>query len=379
MDDALVIGAGIAGSSYALAMAKKGYSVTVIEAAQHVGDNVWCGGGFTNKAVAEFPWLKKYHDHYDGRLITGAQWVYGDRRIDLPGTDMLVCSRNQFDAFLAGKAQEHGAAIHCSQKALRIKQERGSVHVVTNAGEYEGRTLMDASGEFGPIQGSGLCYKKKYAQTLQWEFRLSPEKVEELAGNSIQLIFPKKRGGSDIGYAWIFPRQSAIHVGAGSSQNSKGVNQYLRTVIQESIKDYLPDLDGLAPSKERGALLPHPSSIPSRLDLDRVMIAGDAASAVNAQGEGNYYSLLESSVAAAVCDEQLSCEHVRLQEYSEAIAPLNLSLAESAVKMEKILSSPLLKSILFGIIPRSEKLTQKFTDMIRKSSFDAHHYNMLDL
>jgi len=378
MADTLVIGAGIAGTTYSAGMAKLGYDVVVLEKAKHVGDNVLCGGGFTNSVVKNFPWIKKYVEEYDGRLITEAEWVYGKRKIILPNTDMVVASRNKFDAFLGRKAEEYGAKIMCGEKALKIKQGKDDVTVVTEKGEYTGRIVMDASGEFGPIEGSGLCYKKGYLATLQWEFDMAPEKIDKLIGNKIQLIFPEWES-RDIGYAWIFPRKSSIHIGAGSSTGFKGKMPYLQEIIKKSIKDNLPELTDYNPTKKKGALMPNPLITPKRMSSNKVMMSGDAGSGLTGQGAGNGNALGEGSLGAGIANEELEKERICLDKYSEILMPYHYRLAESAATTEKLMGSRILKGIIFSITPKFKKLTEKLTNKIREDLFDAQGYNMLQL
>jgi flavin-dependent dehydrogenase len=202
------------------------------------------------------------------------------------------------------------------------------------------------------------------------------EKIDGIMGNKMQLIFPKWEN-ADIGYIWVFPRRSAIHVGAGSSSQIKA--KYLGELIEKTIHDYVPELKDKSPTKKRGTLLPHPSGMPSRLSGNRVLIAGDSASAVNAQGEGNYYSMIEGSVGAEVVKGINDGKFTALDKYSEILMPLHLQLDASAKKMGKMLNSRFLKGVLFGLVPKSEKLTQKFTQMVRKSQFNAQDYNLLQL
>jgi flavin-dependent dehydrogenase len=357
-------------------MAKKGHNVLVIEKSKEVGEGVLCGGGFTNKAVAAFPWLKKYVDDYDGRLISGAEWKYGNKILSLPGTDMMVLSRNLFDKFLGEKAVEYGAEIVCGEKARKTVVKNDKVKVVTDGGEYEGKLLLDASGAFGPIRGSGLYYKKEHGTSLQWEFDLPPEEIDELVGNKIQLIFTKFDMEYE-GYVWIFPRKSSIHVGAGGSSDSVKKN-LLENLIKKSIHDYLPKLENQSPERKRGALLPDPV-MPPRTAINRVMIAGDASSAVNGQGEGNYPAMVQAAVAASVSSDELEKNDISLEKYSETMAPYHMHLVETAEKMKKMIKKKFLIRFIFNVVPKINMLRKKFTNSIRKDYFEGEKYDLLQL
>lgn len=116
--DAIVVGAGPAGSAAAYYLAAAGLDVLVLEKSRFPREKV-CGDGLTPRAVKALANMGVPTDESDGWLRNkGLRIIGGGGRIELPWPDMstfpgygMVRSRMDFDEILARHAQKAGARL----------------------------------------------------------------------------------------------------------------------------------------------------------------------------------------------------------------------------------------------------------------------------
>jgi flavin-dependent dehydrogenase len=160
--DVIIIGGGPGGAVAAIALARKGLRVVVLEKSAfprfHIGESL-VPHTYTllkelglEKAVRGIPHLSK----------VGAEFAMGDAKSDetsrftfdqayIPGSETLNVERASFDAMLLAEAKQAGADVR-EGAAAGVKQILrlfdGDVAVLTQGGhEVTGRYLIDASGQ----------------------------------------------------------------------------------------------------------------------------------------------------------------------------------------------------------------------------------------
>src|SRR5215475_14968913 len=109
--DAVVVGAGPAGSTTALRLAEAGASVLLVDKARFPRDKP-CGGGLTARAVKQCPVdpAPVVEEQVD---LVELRFRYGDavvRRARAPV--ILMTQRRRLDAFLLDAARERGVEVH---------------------------------------------------------------------------------------------------------------------------------------------------------------------------------------------------------------------------------------------------------------------------
>lgn len=159
--DFIIIGGGPTGSSAAIYLRWKGYSVLVLEREkfprQHVGESLlpFCYSLFQELGVLEE--MKKRFPRKPGARFTNADgtksstWCFRNIIHDDSYLSFHVV-RADFDKMLLDKAREHGADVHelCKvEKAYLDQADRVVVDVIedSNAKQYSGKFLIDASGQ----------------------------------------------------------------------------------------------------------------------------------------------------------------------------------------------------------------------------------------
>src|SRR5262245_1223324 len=142
--DAIVVGAGPAGSTAAYRLAKAGAGVLLLDRARFPRDKP-CGGGVTGRAARLLPFsIEPVVEHVvsavDLRLSYGKTLARGN---GVPRVYMT--QRTRLDQFLVEKAVEAGAELREGVKVGELEVRDGSVSVEG----FEGQALIGADGVNG--------------------------------------------------------------------------------------------------------------------------------------------------------------------------------------------------------------------------------------
>jgi hypothetical protein len=153
--DAVIIGAGPAGSTVANLLARAGHDVVVLERETfprfHVGESLLPAdlplferlgvdplqGGFLLKRGAEF---------IDERSGQSTLFSF-DEGLDGTPSHAYQVDRSQFDVWLVEAAQKHGAEVRQGESVTEMKVGEGGVAVTSDLDHYEARYLIDATGQ----------------------------------------------------------------------------------------------------------------------------------------------------------------------------------------------------------------------------------------
>jgi geranylgeranyl reductase family protein len=307
--DAIVVGAGPAGSTTAREAAARGLSVLVLEKATFPRDKP-CGGGVNVRTQRLLPFA----------LGSVAERPIRGMRISLRGQDAFARSfaepishltqRRRLDAFLAERAMAAGATLREGVTVKEVEREAAGVVVRTGEGTYEGRTLVAADGANGRTAGlAGLAGARWLIVAL--EGNVTPRGEFPLAWAD--------RLGLDIGddpggYGWLFPKGDHLNVGVGVWQPlGPSLRQRLARVTQ---------FYGFEPEELWGVRGHHlPVRQPGApLAEGNALLVGDAAGLLDPfTGEGIYAAVWSGQVAARHLGEYLSGAAVDLDGYRREV------------------------------------------------------------
>jgi geranylgeranyl reductase family protein len=277
--DAVVVGAGPAGSTAAYRLARGGASVLLVDKARFPRDKP-CGGGLTLRAARLLPFsvdpvVEDVVDRFELRLNYGSSFERTSAH-----ALCLMTQRRRLDDFLARKAEEagaefrDGASLTFDDGRAVVDGERVDAGVIVGADGVNGAT----SRAFGLARdhGHGVALEGNAPLDSRYRGRL----VLELG------VVPG-------GYAWVFPKGDHVNVGVGGWE-SEGprLRDHLRRLCSVHRIDYgaLTDV--------RGYRLPYRRS-DSRFANGRVLLVGDAAGLVDPlTGDGMYEAFVSARAAA---------------------------------------------------------------------------------
>lgn len=219
--DAVVVGAGPAGSVFAKVAAEGGMSVLLIDKKKSIGSPVRCGEG-----IGEGKW--KWGKHSNFRVpekavaahIGGALLVAPNGNsitVRNEGTKGFVLERKIFDKFLAAEAARAGAHVRANTGAKNLLIKGGKicgVRLEYFGEEFEVRSDLVVSAEgmearIAREAGFGLPSFSLYDVDTCFEYEMVNVEVSDLIEIYLGSCAPR-------GYVWVFPKgRDCANVGIG--------------------------------------------------------------------------------------------------------------------------------------------------------------------
>lgn len=194
MDDALILGGGLAGSTAACLIARAGRNVRLLERETGPHHKV-CGEFLSIEAVAHLRELGVDPVALGAVPLDRMRIAWGEREVEaaLPFA-ALGLSRYALDEALIGRAERDGARV---ERGVRVMELNG-LAARTSAGEREGRHVLIATGKL-PIRNGGEALPDRSEESFvgfKMHYRLSPAAARQVAGTIVLALF-------DGGYAGL--------------------------------------------------------------------------------------------------------------------------------------------------------------------------------
>ena len=303
--DAIVVGAGPAGSTAAYHLARAGADVLLLDRARFPRDKP-CGGGVTERAARLLPFpidpvVEDVATHVDLRLRYGRTISRGD------GVPLVyLTQRRRLDDFLAQRAAEAGADFRPGVRVTRV--DEGGVWA---SGErHEGGAVIGADGANG-VSAKALGLGGNQHVGVALEANIPYTKAGEAYRGKLVLEFGVVPGG----YAWVFPKGDHANFGVGGWG---GEGPRLREHLRRLCAAHGASFDDL--EEVRGYRLPLRSPR-SELARGRALLVGDAGGLIDpVSGDGMFEGFLSSRYASEAVLDLLAGRASRLEPYGERLA-----------------------------------------------------------
>ncbi len=304
--DAIVVGAGPAGSTAARLLAQAGASVLLIDRAAFPRDKA-CGGGVTLRAASFLdidlsPVVEQviYGARFSLRLGPAFLRWYGQ-----PLTFMT--QRCRLDAYLAEAAHRAGARFHDGEPVRAVELESGCLTVRTACGQYSARTLVAADGANG-VAARQVGLETRFEEAIALEGNVPCANGVPAPWRQIVAL---ELGSLAGGYGWVFPKGDRLNVGVGAW---KYAAHTLRPKLFDLCQRYRLDAARLEDVRGHHLPLRRPGSPVAQ---GPVLAIGDAAGLVDPlSGEGIHMAFLSARLAIVA---YLSGETADLSSYQRAV------------------------------------------------------------
>jgi len=314
--DAIVIGAGPAGSIAAAEIAQEGFSVLLLEKHQQPGKPLCCAEAVSKAALARLveikqEWISACIDKIKVVAPNGE-----DVTIHHPGAG-LVLERPDFDFDLAQAAIKAGCELQCNAIGLELIRDGGLfrflkvLHCDGSNEEISARIFIAADGVESKIARmaglNNLIIDEDNSAFIQYrltEIDIDPVAVEFYVGNEV----------APGNYLWVFPKSANsanVGVGVGTKKHKGG--------------DSATFLDRFIEAHFRNAKIEatYCGSVPAyqgknMFRLDNMLVAGDAARTLDSlSGAGIINAMLSGKYAGIAAVQYLSGKINNLTEIEQ--------------------------------------------------------------
>ena len=352
--DVAVIGAGPAGCSAALLLARGGARVVLIEKAS-LPRYKTCGGGLLSRARRLLPASVSKtveRECYAAELNFIQKGLHFVTRRSDPIIAMTM--RAELDYLLATEAQMMGARLVEGCSVTGITELAHGVELQTATGPVHAKFVVAADGANSLVARlSGWNEARNLIPALEYEVFVNDEDFERLRERA-RFDF----GVAPEGYAWVFPKRAHLSIGVLSMRrgrvNLAGVlNNYLRHLgIKETKK-----------IERHGYVIPT-APRKGQLARGRVLLAGDAAGLVDpVTAEGITFAVQSGQLAAqALIDCVFDPVSVGLRYQSLMAKCILHELKAGRVLAWLLYKQPRLAAWFFG--KHGEALSEFVTDVV---------------
>jgi geranylgeranyl reductase family protein len=317
--DAIVVGAGPAGSTAAFRLSRAGARVLLLDRERFPRDKP-CGGGLTYRAVRELPVsVEPVVEDTVHRFQLGFRYARRfERRTDEPL--ILLTQRRRLDAHLAEQAAAAGADFRDGVRATALELSDDGAVVRFGGSAAAAPVVLGADGVNGlTARTLGLGGERQHGVALEGNV-LHVHAREDYRGRAVVEL-----GVVPGGYAWVFPKGDHVNVGVGGWE-SEGPR--LREHLERACAGYGLPAERL--ESLRGYRLPMRGAR-DRVSRGRVLLVGDAAGLVDPlSGDGMYEAFVSARLGAETVLELLEGRAPSLEGYALRLeAALGRTLAAS--------------------------------------------------
>jgi len=304
--DAIIVGAGPAGSTTAHRLASAGARVLLLDKAQFPREKP-CGGGVTVRALLELDIdIRPVVEHAVNRVEFSFRGHRGVRRGG-PRLLAYMTQRSRLDHFLVEQALAAGATFRdgvkvseISERGVRVDGERIGAEVIIGADGVNGASARSL----------GLGGDNVYAVALEGNLPYSQVADPDRWQGALTLELGAIRGG----YGWIFPKGDHLNIGIGGWESEgPGLREHFTAFCRRC------GLDNTKIAGLRGYRLVarRPGS---PLAGSRALLVGDAAGLVDPLfGDGMSAAFVSARLAAATALDFLAGRIPSLAPYGHAV------------------------------------------------------------
>ncbi len=320
--DVLIVGAGPAGSSSALNLARRDPTwarrVVVIDAAVHPREKL-CGGAVTHlgERVLSRMGLSFEPAHL---AIREVQLRFGGQVARFRGDPVLrIARRDEFDHWLLGRAKAAGVRVREGERVTAITPHDDWVEVRTDRAVFRAQVVVGADGSKSMVRR--LLRLRDAGHLARLLEVMTPPAQDEMAlfEDGVAVFDLDARRDGVHGYSWVFPTRVAgeplVSRGVYDCNLSGGPRASLPRVLARDVKGRGYELDALE-------LKGHPIRVfdpDGPLGAHRVLLAGDAAGVDAMFGEGISFALAYGEVVADAVADAFARRRFGFEGYRRAV------------------------------------------------------------
>jgi digeranylgeranylglycerophospholipid reductase len=296
--DCVVVGASFGGLASALALARAGLRVTVLEKKPDPGARLHTTGIIVKDAIDQIALLDTLPTAFVRRIPGVRLYAPNLRHVDLeaPGYYFLATDTPAVMRWLASETERAGATIAYKTAFTGARRLQSGFEV---AGSGTTRFLIGADGPRSRVAGAlGLGASTRFLAGVEYEYAGATLSAHD----KLHCFINRRLARGYIG--WIFAGVNGVQAGLARRLDGPGVLKP-DEAMDEFLAKIAPviDLRGAKPTGIRAGIIPcggvvHPVAV------SRALLVGDAAGMVSPVTAGGIHTALKHGLAAgnAVAD-----------------------------------------------------------------------------
>ena len=302
MIDAIIIGAGPAGTACAKKLAEAGFSIKVYDKRAEIGSPKRCGEGLS-EASQQF--VGKIPERCIAQRIKGARLYAPDGRyLDAILTEGgFVLERKVFDKWMAEEAIKAGASVQANTFISSLLKNDKDYYTgvkgefMGNEFEEKARIVVCATGAESPLRNQALGVFSKITlidSCIQYEMT-NVDMVSDMIHIYLSGILAPR------GYVWVFPKgEHRANVGLGIVPQEKKPGEYMQQFFKEH-----PEISKGSIIEVNAGCVPVGGMVKDMV-ANGFVLCGEAANHVNPiHGGGIKEAVISGQMAADVIAECL--------------------------------------------------------------------------
>src|SRR3954463_9623051 len=303
--DVIVAGAGPAGATAELRLARAGVRGLVVER-YALPRQKPCGGGFSTRIVPRFPWLSDALRQIPTNPVSSLylEGPSGDVfRMQANGPAVILIRRIEFDHLLLSLARDAGAEVLAPAAIAQASQDAHGVTLSTREGRELRAPIVIAADGVNSVIARRLGINPGWPSERLPLAMMGKTPIAGLRAAEPQTLSVFYGYGGAHGYAYIFPKREHVNVGIGYMlPYFKARVDTTPYELQQQFVGELRDRGLMDGASERAHFTPFliPIGGPLKTTAEgRVLLAGDAGGFVNGfSAEGIYYAMVTGDLAA---------------------------------------------------------------------------------
>lgn len=296
--DCVVVGASFAGLASALAMARAGLRVEVLEKKADPGAKLHTTGIIVKDAIDQIALLDALPAALVRRVPGVRLYAPNLRHVDLdaPGYYFLATDTPQVMRWLAGQAEAAGATIRCRSAFVGARRQRSGFEL---EGIGSTRYLIGADGPRSRVAAAlGLGANRRFLAGVEYEFAGATLDVP----GRLHCFIDRQLAPGYIG--WVM--QGVDGVQAGLARRHHGPGEFRPAAAMQAFLEKIAPVLALRdrePTGVRAGLIPC-GGVVRQVATARALLVGDAAGMVSPVTAGGIHTALKHGLAAgnAVAD-----------------------------------------------------------------------------
>ena len=302
MIDAIIIGAGPAGTACAKKLAEAGFSIKVYDKRAEIGSPKRCGEGLS-EASQQF--VGKIPERCIAQRIKGARLYAPDGRyLDAILTEGgFVLERKVFDKWMAEEAIKAGASVQANTFISSLLKNDKDYYTgvkgefMGNEFEEKARIVVCATGAESPLRNQALGVFSKITlidSCIQYEMT-NVVMVSDMIHIYLSGVLAPR------GYVWVFPKgEHRANVGLGIVPQEKKPGEYMQQFFKEH-----PEISKGSIIEVNAGCVPVGGMVKDMV-ANGFVLCGEAANHVNPiHGGGIKEAVISGQMAADVIAECL--------------------------------------------------------------------------